>query len=190
MKHATRMVLIPEVDYLKHKLSSSKKQSSRKAAIELTQRLGKQIRQRNQSTARLKAEWNPLKTQSPSVQLSSLYKDTTSSASPLHLVEHLPLVYQNKAKLLLEQLTSKGMRWNEKNNLVLASGDTIPDSNMVDLMKEALVNTGRRGRAKPKPPGWDEFIIQVATTGVPHSLFTKQATLRDLGDARTMYEAY
>ena len=71
--------------------------------------------------------------------------------------------------------------WTDDNAVVLPNGRTIPQSNIVDLMKEALV-TSRKTASRRRPKGWQEFIHSVATVGVPASLFNKQSTLRDLSN--------
>ena len=186
MKYATRMILVPEADFQK---TSKVPQSTRKTAIELTQKLGKQIRHRNQSAARLKAQWNPIESQTgPAVQLSSLYKETQPMASALDVSEMMPPLYRNKSRLLLGQLLARGMKWNNSGEVILPDGQTIVKSNILDLLKEAFV--GRPTTRKPvqKPVGWTEFIQGVAQVGILPGIFKKQSTLEDLNNARTEWE--
>ena len=205
MKFAKRMILIPETDFQQ---SSKKPQSMRKAAIEITQKLGKQIRHRNQSAARLKAQWNPLESQiGPTVQLSSLYKESKPMTNVLDVSEMMPTLYRNKSKLLLSQLQARGMKWNTTGELILPDGRTIDNSNILDLLKEAFVGsrsttrstrkqaswselaspTSTRRSAK-KPVGWTEFIEGMAQVAIPYGIFKKQSTLDDLNDARVEWE--
>ena len=186
MKYATRMILIPEADFRK---STKEPPSPRKAAIELTQKLGKEIRHRNQSAARLKAQWNPIESQTgPAVQLSSLYKETQPMASVLKVSEMMPPLYRNKSKLLLGQLLARGMKWNDAGELILPDGQSIVNSNILDLLKEAFV--GRPPTKKPvrKPVGWTEFIQGITQVGIPYDIFKKQSTLDDLNNARGEWE--
>ena len=182
MKYAKRMVLVPEEDYLGFKNKRAKKQSDYLAAKALSQKLGKDIRKRDQSAARLHFQWQNLKNPpAPMVHLSSLYKESKPKSNILDLVQHLPPVNQPKGRLFLGELDSKGFMWTDDNAVVLPNGRTIPQSNIVDLMKEALV-TSRKTASRRRPKGWQEFIHSVATVGVPASLFNKQSTLRDLSN--------
>ena len=115
--------------------------------------------------------------------VSSLYKESKPKTNLLDMVQYLAPVYQPKAKLLLADLRSKGFTWTDKNEVVLPSGDQIEQSNIVDLMKEALVTT-KGSKKHRKPAGWSEFIANVAVAGIPTSLFTKTSTLRDLHEYR------
>ena len=136
MKYATRMILVPEADFQK---SSKVPQSTRKTAIELTQKLGKQIRHRNQSAARLKAQWNPIESQTgPAVQLSSLYKETQPMASALDVSEMMPPLYRNKSRLLLGQLLARGMKWNNSGEVILPDGQTIVKKQYIGLVERSI----------------------------------------------------
>ena len=184
MKFAKRMILIPETDFQQ---SSKKPQSMRKAAIEITQKLGKQIRHRNQSAARLKTQWNPLESQTgPTVQLSSLYKDTKLMTNVLDVSEMMPTLYRNKAKLLLGQLQARGVKWNTFGELILPDGQTIDKSNIVDLLNEAFVGSAKK--SAQKPVGWTEFVQGIAQAHIPYTMFRKQSTLDDLNNARVEWE--
>ena len=186
MKYATRMILVPEADFQK---SSTKPQSIRKAAIELTQKLGKQIRHRNQSAARLKTQWNPIEAQTgPAVQLSSLYKDTKLMTNVLDVSEMMPTLYRNKAKLLLGQLQTRGVKWSTDGELILPDGQTIDKSNIVDLLNEAFVGSTSAKTSAQKPVGWTEFVHGIAQAAIPYSIFRKQSTIDDLNNARMEWE--
>lgn len=187
MKYAKRMVLVPEEEYLEHKgkAKTTKKQSDYTAAKALTQKRGKDMRMRDQGTARLRYQWEHLKdAPEPMTHVSSLYKESKPKTNLLDMVQYLAPVYQPKAKLLLADLRSKGFTWTDKNEVVLPSGDQIEQSNLVDLMKEALVTTKGSKIGTRKPAGWSEFIANVAMAGIPMSLFTKKSTLRDLQEYR------
>ena len=184
MKYAKRMILIPEADY---KQSNKKPQSMRQAAIEVTQKLGKQIRHRNQSVARLKAQWSPVELQTgPNVQLSSLYKDTKLMTNVLDVSEMVPALYRNKAKLLLGQLQARGVKWNTFGELILPDGQTIDKSNIVDLLNEAFVGSSKK--SAQKPVGWTEFVLGIAQAAIPYSIFRKQSTIDDLNNAKVQWE--
>ena len=123
----------------------------RSSAIELTQKLGKQIRQRAQ-------------------EKSHLFKPG------LNISDHIPPIYQAKAKLLLTELANAGIKYTDNKELVLNTGEIVSHSNIIDLVKEALVSS----RANtPKPIGWNEFVNNIATSTVPKSLL-KAKTRREL----------
>ena len=184
MKFAKRMILVPEADF---KQSNTKPQSMRQAAVEISQKLGKQIRHRNQSAARLKAQWSPIEAQTgPTVQLSSLYKDTKLMTNVLDVSEMMPTLYRNKAKLLLGQLQARGVKWNTAGELILPDGQTIDKSNIVDLLNEAFVGSSKQ--SAEKPVGWTEFVQGIAQAAIPYSIFRKQSTIDDLNNAKVQWE--
>ncbi len=148
MKYATRMVLIPETEYLALKVpkKGTEKKKKKTNVIEVIQEMGKKIRQRDQETS---------KAYKPSVKV----------------IEHLPPIYHSKAKLLLSELATAGIKYTDKKELVLESGEVISQSNIVDLIKEALMPVKHTGDLKPT--GWRYFIQNIAASPVPVSLFKK-----------------
>lgn len=167
MKYSTRMVLIPETEYLSLKESSKTARKKKTLdlparVVELTQTLGKQIRQQDQKIA---------KAVKPS----------------LKIVEYLPPIYHAKANLLLKELDDAGIKYNNKRELVLKSGEVVFQSNIIDLIKESLIKS-KRGE---QPTGWQAFMEDVATSAVPVSLFKSQ-TRQELEQARRVpeYERY
>lgn len=161
MKYAKRMVLVPEVDYLQRASKPKKKIDVHNAAIAISQKLGKRLRKRDQTAARLKEQW-----------------DFHQRPKRVDMAEHLPPVYQQKARLLLGELAHQGVTYTKNNELVLPNREVLPQSNIMDLLTAALVTT--RGREPPKPKGWSEFMENIAASGIPTSLFTKKATQRAL----------
>lgn len=162
MKYAARMVLVPETEYLALQAGSYKNKTTpslKRQAINLSQDLGKRIRQRKQI---VKLDIQP----------------------GVNILEHLPPIYQPKAKLLLKELKSRGVAWTGNRELITSNGLTIADSNIIDLIKEALVST-TSSRHRPKPHGWEEFITDIANLNVPLTLFTKASTLTAVDRART-----
>ena len=171
MKYAVRMVLIPESEYLSLKGKSTKdvkKLKTRKAFIKLTQDLGKKIRQRDQ-----------VKIQQQKV----LDAQVDQNRPVIDLVQHLPSIYHKKGKLTLDELQSQGFSWKQNKEITVPSGKTLTGSNIVDLLKEALVPQ-RKGT--PKPSDWTEFIQSIASSGVPQSLFTKKETKRALQQVQVL----
>ena len=173
MKYAKRMVLVPELEYLATCKPKRKTQTKRQQAQNITQKLAKQIRQRQHTTARLRTHGR--KRVDPGVNLSSVYVENEANMDTSEIVDHIPVMYRNKATLLLAHLTKQGMTWNDRKEVFLPGGTLLHNSNIVDLVKEALVKG-----TKAKPRGWNEFLASMAATGVPVSLFTKQSTIQGL----------
>ena len=69
----------------------------------------------------------------------------------------LPM-YKAKGRLLLRHLINAGVKWSNKGELISRSGDVIPGSNAVDLVREALVGSRRMKQNYGEPSGWGEFL--------------------------------
>lgn len=180
MKYAKRMVLVPELEYLSmHKKPLTKRQQARK----ISQKLGKQIRQRQHIAARRRTHSTELV--DPGVNLSSVYTEQEPELDTVVILEHIPVNYRNKAKLLLTQLNKRGIIWNDRKEVILPSGDLLQNSNIVDLVKEALMKG-----TKAKPRGWKEFLASMADAGVPLSLFTKQSTIQGIRREQPAWSDY
>lgn len=95
-------------------------------------------------------------------------------------------IYHRKVKYLLSQLHEYGVEWTDNKELVLSNGVIIPHSNIVDLIKEALVGTRKRQRTIPT--GWQEFLKILATINLPKSFFPKKTTLHDLAEHQEGHE--
>lgn len=182
MKYAKRMVLVPELEYLSKMQKKPKKLTKRQKARNISQTLGKQIRKRQHAIARLRTHSTPV---DPGINLSSVYTDKDPELDPMEIVEHIPVTYRNKAKLMLTHLIKSGIGWNDRNEVILASGAPLRNTNIVDLVKEALIKG-----TKPKPRGWNEFLATMATAGVPVSLFTKTSTIQGLQREQPTWREY
>ena len=99
---------------------------------------------------------------------------------------HLPDIYKAKGRLLLHHLRNAGVKWSNKGELILRSGDVIPGSNAVDLVREALVGSHRMKQNYGEPSGWGEFLHTLREANVPRSLFGKKKTLRQLQEPHQM----
>jgi len=182
MKYAKRMVLVPELEYLATCKPKTKTLSKRQQDRNIAQRIGKQIRQRQHTTARLRAHGTDV---DPGVNLSSVYTEKEPELDTMEIVEYIPVNYRNKAKLLLSHLTKRGIAWNDRKEVLLPSGTLLHNSNIVDLVKEALMKG-----TKKKPSGWKEFLATMATVGVPLSLFTKISTIQGLQREQPAWSNY
>ena len=156
MKYATRMVLVPDTPQTLE-ATSSKVQKQ-------TNKLAKSVRMKNQAKVK---KWN-LTPSPPGVVPTS----SSPVASPQELANSLPPLYQAKAQRLLNEMMNSGFSWTSTKELVLPSTETIDNSNIEAILKEALV----RGTSIVKPLGWDAFISEIARSSVPLRLFTKKTT--------------
>ena len=93
--------------------------------------------------------------------------------------------YQNKVRALMAELIASGVTINSKNELQLAHGDTVPNSNIIELMRELLVGATT---SRDNVEGWNEFLNAIARTDVPLSIFPKNAVKNAL--RRIRWEEY
>ena len=166
MKYAKRMIMVPEDEYLAlkgttTKLKVKKEEDLQKPFTKMTQNLGKKIRVRDLIKSEEKILQAPL----------DLNREI------VNMTEHLPQTHHHKARLLLTELRAQGFNWKYNKELTVPSGHTLRGSNVIDLIKEALVQARKK---VPKPTGWAEFIAAVAESGIPKTLFTKKSTKQAL----------
>ena len=62
--------------------------------------------------------------------------------------------------------------WTNRNELVLKSGKVIINSNIIDLLKEAIVGTRRKERRMPD--GWKQVIEEIVDSDMSKDIFTKK----------------
>jgi len=160
MKFSTRMVLIPETEYLSLKASTGTKR--KQTFTELTQDISKKIRLSDQDNAELFK---------PSVDI----------------IEHMPPIYHSKAKRLLAELAIAKIKHTDSKEVVLPNGAVITRSNIVDLVKEALVGN----HSRLKPIGWDDFLESIVASNIPSTMFKKTVkNAIELMRAGPAWEAY
>ena len=161
MKYAERMVLIPHTEYVILKQTDTKaikkKPNSKKGKAELVREMSKQIVAREKNALRVH-------------KVSQDFK--------VSIVELLPPIYHMKAKLLLSELASAGITYATNRELVVNPGVVIPHSNIVDIIREALI-TDKKPVGTPKPVGWQDFINSVAASRVPKTIF-KQSVRKEI----------
>lgn len=163
MKYARKMVLIPEEEY-QTLMNSKSNQSQRaikdvlneprdhEAASKMSQLVGTYLRRKQSET------------------LPTPTKDD--------VLDYFNPIYQRKVVLFLSKLHDLGMEWNTDKEVKLPSGEIISHSNIVDLIKEALVS-GKR-KTERRPLGWEDFIRVIASSNIPKSMFTKKSTLEEI----------
>ena len=95
-------------------------------------------------------------------------------------------MYKAKGRLLLRHLINAGVKWSNKGELISRSGDVIPGSNAVDLVREALVGSRRMKQNYGEPSDWGEFLQTLREAYVPRSLFGKKKILRQLQESHQM----
>ena len=101
----------------------------------------------------------------------------------LNLLNFFAPTYHEKVKSIMSFLETHGVTLSDKLELILSNGNLIPNSNIIDLLKEAVVGTKRKERIAV-PTGWAEFIEEIANSNVPINLFTKRTTLADIRHLR------
>lgn len=169
MKVAQKMVLIPEEEYLTltHKTQKPKtlRQDMRdilqgprdyESAVKMSQLVGTHLRRKESEKPK-------------------------PSKPKENFLDYFDPIYHRKVNLLLSQFQTHGIGWNEQKELTLPSGEVIAHSNIIDLIKEALVGAKKRG---PLPVGWKAFIEAIVATPIPPSLFRKKSTLEDITKAQ------
>lgn len=190
MKYAKRMVLIPETEYRMLQPSGGtikrKPKDLYTAAIDLSNQVGKTIRQRDQDETQQDRA---------AVKKFQRYKRTLETLAPPQppiapspptgvtvndIVTAMPAQYRAIAKNVLTQLGRHGITWTNKSELILESGERIPNSNITDLLKEAIVTLKSKKPFASKPIGWTEFITEIAWSAIPKSIFTKRSTAREI----------
>ena len=67
-----------------------------------------------------------------------------------NLLDHFEPIYHKKVTSFLSQLRNHRFEWNDKKELIMPSGKMIQHSNIIDLIKEALVSS--RGKKRVLQP--------------------------------------
>ena len=169
MKYAERMVLLPETQFHLLQQANSKKRKTKpknlyKAAIAVSQELGKKIRQ-GQVQVQKQRERQKNVEKAPNVTVDDI-------------VNELAPIYHAKAKRILAKLAKYGITYTNNQELITANGRVVPNSNITDILKEALVPSKKL--KLPKPVGSNDFMIEVAASPIPKSLFTKSSVVKTL----------
>ena len=168
MKYARKMVLIPEDEY---------RELKEKPPLSKTSEFNRKVRELLREP----------RTHSAATQMSQLVgsvirhkqsKEPKVVKAPIDFLQFFEPIYHKKVTSLLSQLKENRIEWTENKELQL-DGQVIPHSNIVDLIKEALVGTRRKTRTHT-PTGWREFIQAIARSNIPKSFFTKRTTKKDL----------
>ena len=92
-------------------------------------------------------------------------------------------MYKAKGRLLLHHLRNAGVKWSNNGKLISRSGDVIPGSDAVDLVRQALVGSCRMKQNYGEPSGWGEFLREA---NVPRSLLGKKKSFRQLQQSHQM----
>ena len=95
-------------------------------------------------------------------------------AKPIDFSKHIPAIYHNKMNILLKEVT-----WTPLAELKTQFGKVIAGSNMIELIREAIVGKRKQKRTHT-PHGWEAFIEQLAASTIPLSFFTKESTRQDI----------
>ena len=129
LKHAEKMVLVPESEYM--------------MLLELKKEKGTDLKTKMKSVLKGKRDYEAAKKMSQLVGQYIRYKqkDTkpTSPKSSVDFLHYFAPTYHQKVVMLLKELNAHGITWTDDKELVLKSGVIVPKSNIIDLIKEALV---------------------------------------------------
>ena len=79
---------------------------------------------------------------------------------------------------VLAEFEKYGTNWTDRNELVLKSGKVITNSNIIDLLKHAIVGT--RIKTRRMPDGWKQFIEEIVDSDMSKDIFTKKTTRDDI----------
>ena len=204
MKHAQRMVLVPEADYKKHKKTQQKhKKKSRKTCNSIkpckkTQGIKHKLAFLNAPARKLYAQHRAAKKAAQHVARMTLAPtendskvsnwstppaietaDAAQAAAAPAILTSIPLQHRARAKKILDVLLKRGYRYNSATkHLQLPTGRVLPNTNIVSILWAASVRDYRGKRTKP--PGWIQFIDSIIKYQVPQSVFTKAGVKADL----------
>lgn len=159
MKHAKKMILLTEEEY-KSKCFKPKIIESKKSSKKTKKALGEKQRRTKSSIVQYKRKIGSL-----------IHDQLTKERKPENIESFFDQKYQSTVKAILAELNNSGVSFNINRELKLAHGDTVPGSNIIDLLRELLV-----GATSPKDvrlSGWKEFMTAIAYSNLPLSIFTK-----------------
>ena len=193
MKFAQKMVLIPEAEYItllhKGKIKPTKIKGKKQA-----ESMANRIKQNMKDVLKGKRDHEAATKMS---QLVGAYlrhkaseKPTPSKPKKEDLLDFFEPIYHKKVDTLISKLHDQGIEWNDKKESKLPSGDIVPHSNIVDLIKEAVVAFKKKSQRETVPVGWKAFITAIASSSIPKSLFTKRSTLHDIDTVQHEWEVY
>lgn len=182
MKYAKKMILISEEEY--RQLLELKKSQGKVG--ELKNKVKKVLREKPTHSAakrmsQIVGEYLRYKKAQTTPQNAS--QEVSQKKKKLNLLQFFTPTYHEKVKTVMSFLEAYGVTLTDKMEVISSNGDVIPNSNIVDLLKEALVATKRKERVAV-PTGWPEFIQEVANSNAPLNLFTKRTTLGDIRHLR------
>ena len=119
--------------------------------------------------------------QIPSVRITPESKEKPVKMTRLPdatIVEHIPQDIRSRATALLTRLKARPdvISWDDSGEVKL-EGETIPQSNISDLISDAV-----RGRKNFDPTGAKEFFRVLSKMNVPRDLVRNEGRWKQLGD--------
>lgn len=88
------------------------------------------------------------------------------------IVEAIPKMYKNKAKMLLNRLeSSKDVSWDERGEVTI-KGNILLGSNNIDLVSDVV-----RPRKTSNPFGWQQFLTFLKELNIPREFITNPRRL-------------
>lgn len=88
------------------------------------------------------------------------------------IIEAIPKMYKNKAKMLLNRLeSSKNVSWDERGEVTI-KGNIVLGSNIIDLVSDVV-----RPRKTSNPFGWQQFLTFLKELNIPREFITNPRRL-------------
>ena len=100
------------------------------------------------------------------------------SSDKLQLPSHFQPKYHGKVSKVLAEFEKYGTSWTNRNELVFKRGKVITHFNIINLIKEAIIDTGRKERCMPD--GWKQFIEEIVDSNMSKDIFTEKTTREDI----------
>jgi hypothetical protein len=95
-------------------------------------------------------------------------KISKSNPKPEELKQYFSPEHQAKVEAIERALSESGVSWNSNFELITSYGDTLVNSNILDLLKYTLTSVPSN---PGKPFGYSEFVKILSQTAVPIAIF-------------------
>ena len=210
MKHAQRMVLVPETDYYKQETQKRKKIKKKNWPTLQPCRKRRGVKHKlaflNTSAKKLYTQHRAaVKASQDVARLTLATKEDEITPTDLPAANHfvaeeeaslaktdstpavlktIPVQHRARAKKILDTLLKRGFRFTTAKNIQLPTGRVLVKTNIQDILRAAVVKDYRRKTSRPL--GWTAFLDSIIRYRIPQSVFTKNSVKTDL-EERTKY---
>lgn len=115
---------------------------------------------------KLTTHTTPPVTLPPTIESEKMEEGGLDDRIEQEIIDNVPKSFQGKAARLIKKMKQEGvLGWNARGNLTF-KGDTIPSTNVVDLVGDVI----RKRKRTQGPIGWDLFARGMHETNVPQEL--------------------